>query len=62
MKEKYKKILSATANILAAAIVSLGTYIVMGVPMEELTPSKLFILGISSVLVGNAIFKYTELE
>lgn len=62
MKEKYKKILSATANILAAATVSLGTYIVMGVSMEELTTSKLFILGISSVLIGNAIFKYTELE
>jgi hypothetical protein len=34
----------------------------MDTPIEELNTSRLFILGISSVLVGNTIFKYTELE
>lgn len=44
------------------AIVLFGTYIFMDTPIEELNTSRLFILGISSVLVGNTIFKYTELE
>lgn len=62
MKEEHKKILSAIANILVVAIVLFGTYIFMDTPIEELNTSRLFILGISSVLVGNTIFKYTELE